>query len=167
MELSLAVNTSLIALARLGIFCTEPFRIPFSGKVDICCFDKTGTLTTDELVMSGVAGLPEDSSRMVENSTDSSSSEKPAKSSSTSEIDKALRVPLALPEMVVMTLAGCHSLVFLDGQLIGDPMEAAALKAVEWTLSKSDVATPTAKASARVRGQVRILNMNQMVYFST
>ena len=124
MELSLAVNTSLIALARLGIFCTEPFRIPAAGKVDICCFDKTGTLTTDELVMRGVAGLPADSreGEVGESSTKTDGNDASARRSGAQDTDKVLRTPLALPEAVTLTLAGCHSLVFLDGQLVGDPM---------------------------------------------
>ncbi|KAH9781722.1 putative manganese-transporting ATPase PDR2 [Citrus sinensis] len=115
MELSIAVNTSLIALARRGIFCTEPFRIPFAGKVDMCCFDKTGTLTSDDMEFRGVVGL------------------------SNAELeDDMTKVPVRTQEI----LASCHALVFVDNKLVGDPLEKAALKGIDWSYKSDEKAMP-------------------------
>lgn len=116
MELSIAVNTSLIALARRGIFCTEPFRIPFAGKVDICCFDKTGTLTTDDMEFRGIVGL--DGSMNLE-----------------TDMNK-------VPERTLEVLSVCHALVFVDNKLVGDPLEKAALKGIDWIYTSDEKAMP-------------------------
>ena len=127
MELSLAVNTSLAALSRFAIFCTEPFRIPFAGRVDVACFDKTGTLTGEDLVVDGVAGLAL------------------GKEGASAEADGAQSNFGKVPECGIYTtlvLASAHALVRLDeGDVVGDPMEKATLTALNWTLGKNDTLT--------------------------
>jgi len=59
MILTIAVNTSLLYLQRKKIFCTEPYRIPYGGKITTCAFDKTGTLTSDTLKFKGIVDFTE------------------------------------------------------------------------------------------------------------
>ncbi|KAL6770987.1 hypothetical protein ACKKBF_B33495 [Auxenochlorella protothecoides x Auxenochlorella symbiontica] len=114
MELTIAVNASLLALSRLRIFCTEPFRIPLAGKVTTCCFDKTGTLTSDHFVLEGVVGCG-------------------APEGGPEPEAGALQDAKSLPRATARVLAACQSLVQVDKETIGDPLEKVALEAVGWT----------------------------------
>lgn len=157
MELSLAVNTSLAALSKFAIFCTEPFRIPFAGRVDIACFDKTGTLTGEDLVVDGIAGLGL------------------GKHSEQTEADGAQSTITKVPDCGVHTtlvLATAHALVKLDeGDIVGDPMEKATLTALNWTLGSNDTLTslPPVKSRKAVStaGASHVVQIKRRFQFSS
>jgi cation-transporting ATPase 13A1 len=114
MELTLAVNSSLAALSKFYIYCTEPFRIPYAGRIDVCCFDKTGTLTSEDLVVEGVGGLVADNIH-------------------------AMKMIDDIPHQSTLVLAAAHALVLLDdGEVVGDPMEKNTLKGIDWTVNRND-----------------------------
>ncbi|KAK1758969.1 hypothetical protein QBC47DRAFT_314915 [Echria macrotheca] len=146
MELSLAVNTSLAALAKYAIFCTEPFRIPFAGRVDVACFDKTGTLTGEDLVVEGIAGLG-----LGHSGTDTPRESDGAHSN---------MMPVhETPIETTLVLASAHALVRLDeGDIVGDPMEKATLNALRWQLGKNDTLThkQDAKHPTGIVGSVQV-----------
>ncbi|GAB7354668.1 hypothetical protein MBLNU459_g5095t1 [Dothideomycetes sp. NU459] len=151
MELSLAVNTSLAALSKYAIFCTEPFRIPFAGRVDIACFDKTGTLTGEDLVVDGVAGLSL-------GKPDVQAESDGAQSQLVSLIDAGVATTL--------TLATAHALVRLDeGDVVGEPMEKATLNSLGWSVGRNDTLTP--KATATSNGAADLVQIKRRFQFSS
>ena len=110
-ELSLAINNSLVSLQGKRVVCIEPFRIPFAGKIDICCFDKTGTLTKDEFIMRGLVNVD---------------SVEPKNAHDTDEETLSI-------------LLGCNSLIPINNKPIGDPIEVAMFKEVRGKMDKEEI----------------------------
>lgn len=96
--------------------------MPMAGKVDVCLFDKTGTLTTDELVAVGVEPATIPSSR----------EETPGRQAGAANATNDTLVSMVdAPAAAVLVLGGCQSLVLVEGAEAGDPVEAAAMKAIK------------------------------------
>ena len=130
MQMAVAVNTALLALMKKGVFCTEPYRMPFAGKITHCLFDKTGTLTTDQLLPVGVVNA-------------GNSRDKDSKSADGTRAREVTKVANA-DSLASMVLAGCHSLVNVEGAgLVGDPIELAAMQGLNWSYdARTATATP-------------------------
>jgi cation-transporting ATPase 13A1 len=130
MQMALAVNTSLLTLIKQHIFCTEPYRIPLAGKTSICLFDKTGTITTDELVASGVVNVQRAGA----------GSSEPEHTGPAAHPEEPITATNVMNSII---LAGCHSLVEVDKETTGDPLEMAAIKSIKWTFDAATrIATP-------------------------
>ncbi|XP_019728679.1 polyamine-transporting ATPase 13A2 [Hippocampus comes] len=101
-------------LKKQGIFCISPPRINVCGKVSLFCFDKTGTLTEEGLDVWGVV-----------------------EGGSAGFSDVVSDPSLLPPGPMISCMACCHTLVLLQGQPIGDPLELKMFKSTGWTLQES------------------------------
>lgn len=140
MELSLAVTNSVADLMkRCQVYCTEHFRIPWAGEVDVCCFDKTGTLTSDEMRLRGVRCFD----HQIRGDDLVVSSE-----------DDLLAIPGEddIPWESFRILTACHSLALAQMRngrkpprltIVGDPLEQAVFEHTGFQLMKNGVITAT------------------------
>lgn len=132
MELSLAVTNSLATLSRGLVFCTEPFRIPYAGKLDILCFDKTGTLTMDKMVLKGVVGPIDPVIGSLSNllSDDNKTTALPSHGEKDNSAISVISDPLTCSEVTLSIMAACHSLLVAPetGAIVGDPLEITTME---------------------------------------
>jgi len=101
------------------------------GKVNVVCFDKTGTLTEDGLDILGARALERDGMRFRE------------------VADDVVDIPLSPDKANILhAMATCHSLKVVNGEIMGDPLDAKMFEFTGWTLEESTTTVPLKKGAA-------------------
>ncbi|GKZ51553.1 hypothetical protein AbraIFM66951_006106 [Aspergillus brasiliensis] len=126
--LSIGTNFALSRLKAHKIYCISPQRVNVGGKLDVICFDKTGTLTEDGLDVLGV--------RIVDHNRGFSKLlPKMCLAYSTSSDTDSIR-DRSRYNNTLYTMATCHSLRVIDGELLGDPLDVKMFQFTGWSFEE-------------------------------
>lgn len=122
--LSIGTSFAISRLRKNGIFCISPNRVNVGGKVNVACFDKTGTLTEDGLDILGVR-VPERTDQFGELVTD------------------VHDLPLGSGKATFLyALATCHGLKVVNGEPLGDPLDAKMFGFTGWAIQEGPLIGP-------------------------
>lgn len=126
--LTIGTNFALSRLRKKQIFCISPQRVNVGGKLDIMCFDKTGTLTEDGLDVLGIRVAH--SNRFSDILSDSLSLLPGA------SYERDPTVDYDAHKAALYTMATCHSLRVVDGELLGDPLDLKMFEFTGWSFEE-------------------------------
>ncbi|KAI1647281.1 uncharacterized protein F4817DRAFT_338035 [Daldinia loculata] len=130
--LTIGTNFALSRLKKKQIFCISPQRVNVGGKLDVMCFDKTGTLTEDGLDILGVQ-LASRSAKRFDDIVSKASDLVPSTSLDAGPGDK-----YDIARAALFTMATCHSLRSVDGELVGDPLDVKMFEFTGWTFEEGN-----------------------------
>ncbi|CAG9324970.1 ATP13A2 [Blepharisma stoltei] len=111
--MTICTAISISRLRKQGIFCTAPQRVNVAGRIDTFCFDKTGTLTEDGMDLLGVHPNIERSINLIYN-------------------DSSLIINSS--KRLIECMAACHSLIVVDGKLLGDSQDIQIFNFTRWSM---------------------------------
>ena len=137
--LSIGSSFALSRLRKKGIFCISPQKINVAGKVNIMCFDKTGTLTDEGLSIHGFRVISVKSEKLVafrKLKMNVKELHVEGVYTSTEEYEEKKGHANVL---FVEALASCHSLIKVNGKLIGDPLDIEMFNASNWILDEPEI----------------------------
>lgn len=152
-----------------GTHCLAPSVINVAGRANVIVFDKTGTLTEDdEDLLAIVPTVFIESSRSSMDSVGSTLRSRfpkgiPLSMSMSSISDEnvarpRLGVPATsmkrLPSDLALGLATCHSLGFVDNELIGDPLEFQMFSFTGWRLFPPKFSKPSVAKQESSNGEL-------------
>ncbi|KAG6002331.1 hypothetical protein E4U21_003246 [Claviceps maximensis] len=124
--LTIGTNFALSRLKNKQIYCISPQRVNVGGKIDIMCFDKTGTLTEDGLDVLGLRIASETNHAFGDLLSRAALSRKIAKGTGARNAVQA----------ALHTMATCHSLRAVDGDLVGDPLDQKMFEFTGWSFEE-------------------------------
>ncbi|KAJ5081402.1 hypothetical protein NUU61_009666 [Penicillium alfredii] len=124
--LTIGTNFALSRLKKQDIFCISPQKVNVGGKLDVVCFDKTGTLTEDGLDVLGTRTVNHEQrfSELV-SETSAGFLLAPPTAGHVSELERQRKI--------IYTMATCHSLRVVDGELLGDPLDVKMFQFTGWS----------------------------------
>ncbi|KAK3686010.1 hypothetical protein B0T22DRAFT_410822 [Podospora appendiculata] len=128
--LTIGTNFALSRLKAKKIFCISPQRVNVGGKIDLMCFDKTGTLTEEGLDILGVRVVSRSTNKFSDTLTDADAfvpnQDHGSGVGGSDDTQKA----------ALYTMATCHSLRSVDGELIGDPLDLKMFEFTRWSFEE-------------------------------
>ncbi|TPX32624.1 hypothetical protein SmJEL517_g04278 [Synchytrium microbalum] len=112
--LTIGIGFSMTRLKAKQIFCINPERVNYAGRINTFCWDKTGTLTASALRFAGLAR---------------------AQDSAFSALETSVKATAGDMERVMIT---CHNVNLVQEKLVGHSVDLEMFKATSWSL-KQDV----------------------------
>ncbi|KAF2142917.1 uncharacterized protein K452DRAFT_357974 [Aplosporella prunicola CBS 121167] len=130
--LTIGTNFALNRLKKKQIYCISPQRVNVGGKLDVICFDKTGTLTEEGLDVLGLRVAQQPANRFSDILTETES----VLPGSPYERDPTINYKYN--RSLLYTMATCHSLRKVDGELIGDPLDVKMFEFTGWNFEEGE-----------------------------
>jgi cation-transporting ATPase 13A2 len=135
--MSCGVAFAIFRLKSQKIFCISPPRVNLSGRITTFVFDKTGTLTEDGLSVQGFRCVKEDDSSITfkEFYADVNDLNPPlARWWETKQAKEFRNLPSTL---FLESLACCCGVTYVNGGLIGDPLDVKMFQSTGWILDEA------------------------------